>query len=98
MRARLASRLGVAAPCPDDMIGSLAALALPDDPQPGRVAAYQTPLQTALVEKHRVQVPIVVWPTREKRWVRISSQIYNRPAEYDRLAEALVAELAAERR
>jgi isopenicillin-N epimerase len=98
MRARLASRLGCALPCPDDMIGTLAALPLPDDPKPGLPAAYHTALQTALVERHRVQVPIVVWPAPPRRWVRISSQVYNREHEYDRLSGALAVELASERR
>ncbi len=99
MRTRLAARLDADLPCPDDMIGSLAAIALPDAPCADEPpAAYQTALQTALVEKHRVQVPIVVWPAAPKRLVRISAQVYNRPAEYDRLGDALVQELAAERR
>lgn len=98
MRARLATRLGAALPSPDEMIGSLAAIALPDDPSADMSHAYRTALQTALVERHRVQVPIVVWPAPPRRFVRISAQIYNRPAEYDRLADALLAELTAERR
>ncbi len=99
MRTRLAARLGVAIPCPDDMIGTLAALPLPDAPSSDAPpSAYQTALQTALVERHRVQVPVVVWPAPPRRLVRISAQVYNHVGEYDRLADALVAELAAERR
>ena len=99
MRTRLAARLGAALPCPDEMIGSLAAIPLPDAP-PGEdaTAPFQTRLQTALVERHRIQVPIVVWPTLPRRFVRISAQLYNAPEEYDRLADALIEELAAERR
>jgi isopenicillin-N epimerase len=99
MRTRLAARLGVELPCPDDMIGTLAALPLPDAPTVDAApSAYQTALQTALVERHRVQVPIVVWPAAPRRLVRISAQVYNHVGEYDRLADALFAELAAERR
>jgi isopenicillin-N epimerase len=98
MRARLAARLGRELPCPDEMVGALAALPLTDDPTGDCTSApYQTSLQTALVERHRVQVPIVVWPAAPRRLVRISAQVYNRVEEYDRLAAALVAELAAER-
>jgi isopenicillin-N epimerase len=91
-RRRLAARLGVNLPCPEEMIGTLGALALPDGPKdlpPRRPGAYETPLQTALVEQYGIQVPIVTWPQAPKRWVRISAQAYNEPAEYDRLAEAL---------
>jgi len=99
MRERLARRLGVAKPCPDEMIGSLAALPLPDAPSAAAPPMpYHTALQTALVERRGVQVPIVVWPAPPRRFVRISAQVYNRPEEYERLADALTAELAAERR
>ncbi len=99
MRAKLAARLGCDVPCPESMIGTLAALPLPDDPSgDSSTAPYKTWLQSALVERHRVQVPIVVWPAAPRRYVRISAQVYNRVEEYDRLAEALVVELAAERK
>jgi len=99
MRARLAARLGSALPCPDTMIGTLATIPLPDAPadEPPTAARYGTRLQTALAERHRVQVPIILWPASPRRFVRISAQIYNTTAEYDRLADVLVEELAAER-
>ena len=98
MRTKLAARLGTATPCPDDMIGSLAAVTLPDAPMDApRTLAYASALQTALVETHGIQVPIISWPKAPRRHVRISAQIYNEPADYDRLAEALAAELASER-
>jgi isopenicillin-N epimerase len=98
-RRRLAERLGVPLPAPDSMIGTLAALPLPDAPRGARPPSrYRDALQDALVERHRVQVPIVVWPAAPRRWVRTSTQAYNRPAEIDLLADALLAELAAERR
>jgi len=99
MRTRLAARLGAALPCPDDMVGSLAAIPLPDArraPSPGAPRpVYQTALQTTLVERHGIQVPIIEWFTPMRRFVRISAQVYNDPAEYDRLADALLAELAS---
>lgn len=99
-RRRLAARLGVALPCPDSMIGTLATLPLP--PAPAGVAApargYHTALQERLVTRDRIQVPIVAWPAAPTRWVRTSTQAYNEPAEIDRLADALEAALAAERR
>lgn len=101
MRDRLAARLGAAVPCPPSMIGSLAAVPLPSPPPRDPAAplpAYGTPLQTSLVERHRVQVPIIEWFTPVRRWVRISCQVYNDVSQYDRLADALAEELAAERR
>jgi isopenicillin-N epimerase len=81
------------------MIGALATVPLPDAPadEPAFVAPYGTRLQTALAERHRVQVPIILWPAARRRFVRISSQIYNTPADVDRLGDALAEELARER-
>ena len=102
-RAILCDALGVAAPAPDDMIGALAAVPLPDPPRfvPPVSALYADPLQDALVARHRIQVPIVPWssatPGAPRRLVRISAQRYNTAAQYERLAAALAAELARER-
>ncbi len=101
MRTRLAGRLGATLPCPDALVGSLAAIPLPDArraPSPGAPApVYQTALQSTLVERHGIQVPIIEWFTPMRRFVRISAQVYNDPAEYDRLADALLEELGLTR-
>jgi isopenicillin-N epimerase len=94
-RARVAERLGLALPAPDDMLGSMATLILPDRPAKeaalGALPGYADPLQARLVARG-VQVPIVNWPRPESRLVRLSAQRYNTVADYDRLAEALLAE------
>jgi isopenicillin-N epimerase len=100
-RARVAERLGLSLPAPDSMIGSMATLLLPDrSPQEaalGALPGYADPLQSRLVARG-VQVPIVNWPRPESRAFRVSAQRYNTLADYDRLAEALLAErLGAER-
>ncbi len=98
-RDRLARVLGIDAPAPDSMLGSMAALPLvrvPDEP-----AARE--LGRRLLEEHRIQVPVGPWPVRAARadgreptiLIRISAQRYNEPADYDRLADAL-AKLTAE--
>ena len=89
-RRILCDALGVAPPCPDEMIGALATVPLPDgDAGPRRSPLYTDPLQDALLERFHIEVPVVPWPEPPKRWVRISSQIYNRPEQYQRLAAAL---------
>ena len=81
------------------MIGSLAALPLPDgDVAPPTGTPYADALQEALVSRHHIQVPIMPWPARPKRLVRIAAQIYNAPEQYDYLAGALRTELANEGR
>lgn len=87
-RSLLAERLGLTLPCPDDMIGSLAALVLPPGPA--------DPLRLALRHRHAIQVPIYAWPRPPERLVRVSAQRYNTLDDYGRLAEALAVELGAE--
>jgi isopenicillin-N epimerase len=89
-RRVLCEALEVSPPCPDEMIGSLAAVALPDgDGGPRRSLLDVDPMQDALLEIFRIEVPVVQWPAPPRRWLRISSQIYNRPEQYRRLAAAL---------
>jgi isopenicillin-N epimerase len=60
-------------------------------PIPQRVAAaFPSPetLQAHLYERHAIEVPVIEWETR---WfVRVSCQLYNRPEQYERLAESIV--------
>ena len=37
------------------------------------------------------------WPAAPRRLIRVSAQLYNERGQYERLAEALGKELAAER-
>jgi len=81
-RGVLGQALGVAAPTPDDMIGALAALPLPDGPS--------VALQETLLARFGIEVPIIPWPLPPGRLVRVSCQLYNTRAQYERLATALV--------
>jgi isopenicillin-N epimerase len=94
-RRVLATALGVELPCPDEMIGSLAALPLPDgSPETPGSALYADPLQDTLLEEYRIEVPIVPWPAPPKRLVRISAQLYNKLEQYEKLGAALSRTLA----
>jgi len=89
-RKILGEALGVGPPCPDGMIGALAALPLPDgSPEPPRTPLYSDPLQDALLFEHGIEVPVIPWPAPPRRLIRISAQVYNRPDQYHRLGEAL---------
>lgn len=89
-RGLLARSLDVNAPAPDSMIGSLAALPLPDGSgAPPSPPLYQDPLQEALMTRAGIEVPIVPWPAPPHRLVRISAQLYNSLDDYQRLADAL---------
>lgn len=89
-RDRLCEALGVAAPAPDDAIGTLAAVPLPDDPEPRSGNPYRPHrLHVRLLEEHGIEVPIVTWPRWPGRLVRISAQAYVALSDVDKLADAL---------
>jgi isopenicillin-N epimerase len=90
-RRSLCDALGVEPPCPDAMIGSMAAVPLPPslEPRPPHGAVH--PLQARLYDDYRIQVPVFPWPRWPAQLVRVSAHVHNRLDEYERLASALVA-------
>ena len=94
-RRLLCERIGVEPPCPETMLGSMATLPLPaalqekNSGEPRAVIARFDPLQSALLEQYRIEVPVVRWGIPARRWFRISAHAYNSPDEYERLADAL---------
>jgi isopenicillin-N epimerase len=94
-RDELCRRLSIEPPCPDGMVGSMSALPLPAG-RPGKPtsALYTEELQSALLARWRIEVPIIPWPSPPARLVRISAQVYNRIEQYERLAGALITLLA----
>lgn len=85
----LASALGVTRPAPDSMLGSMAALPLPDGEAGETPALYGDLLQDRLLDEFKIEVPVVPWPAPPKRLIRISAQLYNEEREYAQLADAL---------
>ena len=90
-RERLVEALGIAPPAPGDMIGAIASVPLPPADNSG--SAIFDPLMGALRDRHGIEVPVFTWPAPPDRVLRISAHLYNRPEDYNRLAEALAAEL-----
>ena len=91
VRARriLCERLGIPEPCPEDMLGSMASVPLPDSGAPVRPPLFIDPLQDALLDRFGIEVPVIPWPARPRRLIRVSAQLYNRVEQYERLADAL---------
>jgi isopenicillin-N epimerase len=94
-RDRLCAALDVAQAAPDSMLGSMAAVPLPEVAPTAEAAAR---LQAVLFDEDRIEVPILTFPVRgavapgagpSQVLVRISAQRYNRPEEYAFLAERL---------
>jgi isopenicillin-N epimerase len=96
-RQILCARLGVTAPAPASMLGSLATVCLP--PARGESAEKAgalpfDPLQEALFERFSIEVPVFVFGAEKLRCVRVAAQWYNHRAQYERLADALESLLA----
>jgi isopenicillin-N epimerase len=91
LRARdiLCTALSIDRPAPDNMLGSMAAVPLPDGTAAEAPSLYGDPLQDALLEQYGIEVPVVPWPQPPKRILRVSAQLYNHAGEYERLATAL---------
>ena len=93
-RRVLCERLGLDPPCPESMVGSIASIVLPgqgiENPDP---TVFGDPLQAGLLQQHGIEVPVFPWGDPPQRLLRISAQLYNEAEDYERLADALGAEL-----
>lgn len=96
-RDLLCGALGIAPPAPDEMIGAMAALPLPDASPRDRATPSDWGDEDVLGDRLRrrgIEVPVFPWPRSPSRLVRVSAQLYNGLEDYQRLAGALAAELA----
>jgi isopenicillin-N epimerase len=95
-RRRLQDALGVDPIAPESMVGAMASVRLPTLSTDAEAEA----LNAALYGEDRIEVPVPGWPVRGARervtdppsqvLIRISAQRYNEPADYERLADALI--------
>jgi len=90
-RRILCQTLEITAPCPDECIGSMASVPLPDarENERGAPPLYIDLLQDHLLARHGIEVPVVSWPGFPKRLLRISAQLYNSREQWELLAGAL---------
>lgn len=96
------AELGIAPPAPDEMIGSISTMILPEHPAAlreklmKRRSVYHDAIQDRMLANHRIQAPFWGLAGKPERFVRISAQVYNTPAQYEYLARAIKEELAKE--
>ena len=89
-RRILLETLRVPAPSPEFMLGSLAAVPLPDaEVEVSRDGVWWHPLQKQLLLKHRIEVPVMMFPSPPRQLVRLAAQLYNSEEQYARLGAAL---------
>jgi len=89
-RQILLDKLDLPQSCPDEMIGSLAVIQLRDAEFDAVGKSGIAPLQEALWEIFKIEVPVIPWPDANQQLVRISAQFYNTLPQYEYLAKALV--------
>ena len=75
--------------CPAEMLGSMAAVELGDDPHPPAEFADQHPLNQELFERFGIEAPVYFFPAAPRVVLRVSAQAYNEPGQYQRLVEAV---------
>lgn len=90
----LAAAWGVAPPAPQDAFAAMVTLPLPSGACGNSEAsdADARRWHDVLWQRYRIEVPVMVF--NQRMWLRISAQVYNQAADYQALAEAVLAELA----
>jgi isopenicillin-N epimerase len=84
-RQLICDALKVKAPCPDEMIGAMAVI-----PMPEVLESYTHAfLHDKLFDQHRIQVQVVPWTGMYRLLLRISAQFYNSLEDYEYLAKVL---------
>lgn len=81
----LAARWGVALGVPERMVGCMASLPLPE--RAGSAREQATAMRTALLYEDGIEAPIHAW--RGRLWTRLSAQVYNEAADFERLGDAI---------
>ena len=88
-RRTLCTQLGVEAPCPESMLGSMATVPLPGRLQATPAAGKIDAEQLQLYDRFGIEVPFSRIGRPARRYLRFSAQLYNGAADYHFLAGAL---------
>ena len=88
-RAILSAALGLEAPCPDGMVGSMASLPLPAAASGSPAASSDHEELTKHLRARGIESWFHPWDCSGRSLVRISAQAYNVESDYETLGEAL---------
>ena len=93
-RQVLCEALGQEPPCPEEMLGAMAAVALCNDANPAALTGQTPPpvarLQSDLLDRFGIEMPLLYWPAPPHRLLRVSAAAYNHLEQYGQLVEVLV--------
>jgi len=88
-RELVSASLGIAKPCPDEMVGAMASFPLKDAAVEPFAPLFMDELQDELFQRFKIEIPVMYWPKYPKRLLRISCQVYNSIDDYRKLCDAL---------
>lgn len=91
----LCERLGLEPVGVHSMLGSMAAVHLPDNPAAFDAQGNAKPeeeyrLNNELFARFNIETPAFYWPAAPRMILRVCAHAYNHPAQYERLADAMV--------
>jgi isopenicillin-N epimerase len=86
---RLTERWGTEIGAPEEMIGTMITVPLPE--RAGKTKEDATRLRLALLMEERIEIQMHAWHGR--LWVRVSAQVYNDLDDVERLAQAVLHRL-----
>ena len=85
----MCSVMGADIPAPAEMVGSMAALPLPESRREPTGPFAFDPLQDELFERFHIEAPVITWMPGPGRVLRVSAQLYNCVEDFEILANVL---------
>ncbi|MAU29810.1 MAG: aminotransferase [Euryarchaeota archaeon] len=94
-RDLLCETLDISPPTPDSMVSSMSSVEFPWDEDVGPAPIDGDPIHNTLFDEYRIQVPVISWPNHNRKYLRISAQIYNSKEDYEYLSDSLISILGS---
>lgn len=94
-RDLLCETLDISPPTPDSMVSSMSSVEFPWDEDVGPAPIDGDPIHNTLFDEYRIQVPVISWPNHNRKYLRISAQVYNSKEDYEYLSDSLISILGS---
>ena len=94
-RDLLCETLDISPPTPDSMVSSMSSVEFPWDEDVGPAPIDGDPIHNTLFDEYRIQVPVISWPNHNRKYLRISAQVYNSKEDYHYLSDSLISILGS---
>ena len=94
-RDLLCETLDISPPTPDSMVSSMSSVEFPWNEDVGPAPIDGDPIHNTLFDEYRIQVPVISWPNHNRKYLRISAQVYNSKEDYHYLSDSLISILGS---